>query len=474
MPDIRYVCFSDMHLGAENSLLTNLRPGSVDAEPTKPSAVLTLLVACLQELISKNESATKPTLILNGDILELALTTDNIAAMAFERFLELILPANGDALFDKSIVYIPGNHDHHLWETARETQYVIFISGKPWGDVLKVPWHTTGMFTPDAVPASFMNGLLRRYPHANGTVIGTVYPNFGVVSPNGQRCVIFSHGHFTESIYMLMSSMKSLVFPGRTAPQQVWDIEAENFAWIDFYWSMLGRSGDIGRDIDLLYDKFTDEGQVKKVAATLARRLARTFGPRWLAPLTTPVLKFVLTRALGTAGNMERGNPDRALSPDGEAGLRAYLEGPLREQILSELDQSMPPQVTFIFGHTHKPFEVDMHLRGYPDWTSVYNSGGWVVDSVDPVPVEGGAAILVDENLNAVSLRLYNEAANHGGYTVRVECASHAGAEANPFYQRIRSLIDASRNPWRAFSDAVAAAVPTYAQNLRTAIESKL
>src|ERR1700687_3404762 len=321
MPDIRYVCFSDMHLGADNSLLTNLRPGSVDADPIKPSPVLTRLVACLRELISKNERPTKPTLILNGDILELALATDNVAAMAFERFIELILPASGSSLFDQTILYIPGNHDHHLWETARETQYVNFISGKPWSDVLEVPWHTTSMFAPDAVPGSFMNGLLRRYPHANGTVVGTVYPNFGVVSADGQRCVIFSHGHFTESIYMLMTTFRTVVFPGRNVPQQVWDIEAENFAWSDFHWSMRGRSGESGHDIDLLYDKFTDEGQVKKIAATLASRLAHQYGPRWLAPLLTPVLKFILARTLGAAGDMERGNADQCLRPAGEGGV---------------------------------------------------------------------------------------------------------------------------------------------------------
>ncbi|HEU5237150.1 MAG TPA: metallophosphoesterase, partial [Pyrinomonadaceae bacterium] len=155
MPRIKYVCLSDMHLGAENSLLTKLTPDCADTEPTKPSPVLVQLVECLKSLIAHNEGE-KPTLILNGDILELALTTDNLAAMAFERFIEQIFPANGDRLF-KDVFYIPGNHDHHLWETARETQYVNFISSnseqQP-GSLLKVPWHTTKMFDPTPpVPA---------------------------------------------------------------------------------------------------------------------------------------------------------------------------------------------------------------------------------------------------------------------------------------------------------------------------------
>jgi metallophosphoesterase superfamily enzyme len=134
MPDIKYVCLSDMHLGGENSLLSNLtNDGSATA--LVPSPVLVQLVECLKTLILQNESLEKPTLVLNGDILELSAITENEAAMVFERFIELILPAQGDRLF-KEIVYIPGNHDHHLWETAREAQYVNYISRS---DKQKVP-----------------------------------------------------------------------------------------------------------------------------------------------------------------------------------------------------------------------------------------------------------------------------------------------------------------------------------------------
>src|SRR3972149_8452995 len=95
MPDIHYVCLSDMHLGEEDSLLTNLKTASTDTDPTQPSPVMRQLVECLRYLIARNENQEKPTLILNGDILELALTNTNQAAMVFERFIELILPPGG-------------------------------------------------------------------------------------------------------------------------------------------------------------------------------------------------------------------------------------------------------------------------------------------------------------------------------------------------------------------------------------------
>jgi hypothetical protein len=53
--DIRYVCLSDMHLGEEDSLLTNLSPGSTQIDPFHASPVLQELVYCLRDLIFRND-----------------------------------------------------------------------------------------------------------------------------------------------------------------------------------------------------------------------------------------------------------------------------------------------------------------------------------------------------------------------------------------------------------------------------------
>ncbi|MGO9175038.1 MAG: metallophosphoesterase [Desulfobaccales bacterium] len=263
--DIRYVCLSDLHLGAELSLLTGLKADSttgkpqVDAkgqaqvDPLNPSLVLVELMNCLRSLIK--DQSRKPTLILLGDILELALANDNVAAMVFERFLELAMAAGGE-LFER-MVYIPGNHDHHLWESARETQYVSnYLAHTRPQDDLEIPWHTTNIFMDDdpnrQVPCFFLNGLVHRYDRLKNFNINTVYPNYGL--RQGQRFVIFHHGHFVESIYKLMTTLKDCIFPQqRPTEMKVWDLEAENFAWIDFFWSTLGRSGDWGKDVEIIY-----------------------------------------------------------------------------------------------------------------------------------------------------------------------------------------------------------------------------
>ncbi|HEU5199748.1 MAG TPA: metallophosphoesterase [Ktedonobacterales bacterium] len=470
MPDIRYVCLSDVHLAADNSVLTPIKPGSIDIDTSQPSPVLSYFVACLRELIARNERPEKPRLILNGDILEMALADTNEAAMVFERFVELIFPPDGEALFDKHLVYIPGNHDHHIWETARETQYVNFISRIPAGAPLKAPWHTTKMVAPDFVPEHFLTNLLRRYPHLRDATVEVVYPNWALFGQNGQKAVIVTHGHYIESIYSLMSTLNTMIFPDRQKPKTVYDVEAENFAWLDFFWSTMGRSGDVGRDIGLVYDKLQDKNQVEKLLGNFATSLVKqTHHWQWVQWLEAKGLSWLLDVTVGNMVTLERHRPDQALSPDAQHGLHWYLEGPSLEQLRIENKQAIPEDITVLFGHTHKPFQQEMQFVGYPQRVSVYNSGGWVVDQLLPTPIYGAAAILLDEHLHATSLRMYNQAASPKDYRVLVEDSSHPGA-SNPFHERIKSLVQPERDPWRAFSDAVAEAVRIHAQVLQTKI----
>lgn len=474
MPDIRYVCLSDIHLGEEDSLLTNLKTASTDIDPTEPSPVMSKLVECLKYLISKNEGNQKPTLILNGDILELALASTNQAAMTFERFVELIMQPD-EELFEE-IIYIPGNHDHHLWETARETQYVNYIAKRKPGEHLDIPWHTTNMFVEKKlrrVPSHFLTELVRRFPHLKDFVITVAYPNFGLIKDDGQKCVVFHHGHFIESLYHLMSKSNTLLLPEHEMPTQIYDIEAENFAWIDFFWSALGRSGDVGKTIESVYERMHEPEHFKKLLSTFADNLAEEYDlPGWGDWMEAKILSELLNYLADKITSRERTYTARPLSKDAEKGLWAYMNGPLRRQILTE-DQSLPESFSFVFGHTHKPFQEDLNFREYPQWVNVYNTGGWVVDTVDPQPIHGGAIVLVSENLNLTSLRMYNETGNVEEYSVKVSEATHASDAVNPFYRRISGLVKKEKEPWKSFSTVVAESVYVRAQNLRARINER-
>ena len=473
MPDIRYVCLSDTHFGADNSLLTYLGRGSRSADPMRASPVLEQLVRCLRALVAKNEGAEKPTLILNGDILELALTTDNRAAMAFERFLELAFPTGGEALFDKRVYYLPGNHDHHLWETAREAQYLEFIATEDRSRPIAPPWHATNLFLEKRTkicPASFLNTLARRRGLADVFFV-TAYPNLGLVSRDERRAVFFTHGHFAESKYTLVSNLMTVLFRERVQPTQVWEVEEENFAWIDFFWSALGRSGLAGGNIEVIYDKLQDRAACAELLENLARGLAHHHKVPVVGEFMTAwLLNLLLVPMVGWFANVEVQHKGAQLSKAAEATLKDYLQGPLRTQVLSERP-SVPAEVTVVFGHTHKPFERLSTYQGYAEKVKLYNSGGWVVDSLDMPAPAGWAVILLDENLNAASLRFPNQTAADGN-TICVAKAEDSAAPPNPLHQRLVGLVDATQAPWSNFVEALQASVADHLDNLKAKISS--
>ncbi len=385
--------------------------------------------------------------------------------MVFERFMELIMPRNRE-LFER-IVYIPGNHDHHLWEFARETQYVEYIR-KLRVKELPIPWHTTNMFVRDGVEqvhSYFLTNLIKRSEEFEDFPIFTAYPNFGLLNEGHEKCVIFHHGHFVEPRYQLMTTLRNLIFPGRKKPRQIWDIEAENFAWIDFFWSTMGRSGEVGHDIELIYEKMQNKREFKELLYSLADGVSRRLGlPGWIGVTIAKILTLIFSGSVGRITGSERTHVDHVLSEGVRNGLVEYMNGPLKEQVLAEKGR-MLREMAFVFGHTHKPYQERLEADRNSAWRAVYNTGGWVVETVRREPMHGGAVVLVDENLNLTSLRMYDESEDLGSYVVEV---ASAGERENPFHERIVKLVKERRKTFREFSKVVGSEIEGRAQMLKS------
>jgi hypothetical protein len=466
------------------SLLTRLKKnpttGKLEVDPLSVSPVLQNLVFCLGKLIRRNEDQDrKPTLVLLGDILELALADDNVAAMVFERFLEQAMPPGEEPLFDKTIFFIPGNHDHHLWESARETQYVSnYLPSHP-HDPLEIPRHITKdifmelVNDKNKVRSYFLNELMHRYSHLEHFTIYTAYPNFGLT--RGDRAVIFHHGHFVESIYHLMTTLKNMIFPSlRKTPLTVDDLEAENFAWIDFFWSTLGRSGEVGHGVEIIYDKMLDNDQFCKLLDNLTDTLAGKYLSVWCYPgywlFRKAIHKLLVHRLADKLSKPERTETKTPLGDDAAKGLVYYVNGPLRRQI--DAGYPKPKLTTFVFGHTHKPFELYHKFWAHPAvGVAVYNTGGWVVETKETSPLHGGAAVLLNENLDIASLHLYNEADNRGGYKVEVHEPPQPGS--SQFVKFLKNLIVEQKDCWEQFSQTVAGEVEVRRQILLDKIASQ-
>ncbi|MCD4806698.1 MAG: metallophosphoesterase [Methanococcoides sp.] len=476
MTDIRYVCISDLHLGEEDSILTALSKSGVDTN--NPGPVMVELIRCLKELISKNEGDRKPTLILNGDIVELALSTTEISAMVFERFRELFREEGEEELFDQ-IIYVPGNHDHHLWERTRETQYLGYIKRHP-ERKLPAPWHKTEMFmkeTDNLPHCDFLESLLNRHSSdedptfARDLKILVAYPNLGLRSENSDRCIVIHHGHFVESKYRLMSRLKADIFGvNKEMPEDIQELEAENFAWIEFLWSAIGRSGDVGEEVETLYEHMHNSEHMKKYISKMAEKLAKRYdlpGPEdWVEK---KIMQTIIEWAFDQFSKGEREVRSTTMGEETEKGISLYLNTTWN-QIKEECNGWTPSELVFVFGHTHKPCEEHVSMDWLNGNVPVYNTGGWVVDTVDPQAVFGGSVVLIDDELNLASLRMYNEELRPGTCRVRVKAVDENGKE-NPLYDRICSLVDCEENeeekgPWKQFSSEASHAVRERAERL--------
>ena len=205
MPEIQYICISDLHFGAYNSLLTHTSDdGKLDAR--KKSDVLIHLINVMEEIISITNKKRKAKFILNGDIFELALANTNEAVMTFDSFLSLTYTKNRKEIFSDKLIYIPGNHDHHLWETARERQYLEYMLKLEPGAYIELPWHHTKMIKPNPLKSRFITTLMQRHKNLKEGRAMTVYPNLTLVNRETEKYVVISHGHFIENIYYLMSN----------------------------------------------------------------------------------------------------------------------------------------------------------------------------------------------------------------------------------------------------------------------------
>ena len=452
---LAWVCLSDTHFGAENSLLSKVREDAT-VDPDEPSPVLSHLVSCLRHVVDLEPGSPLPTLVLNGDILELALAEDNVAAMVFDRFIDLAFDPTRP-LFAPTILFLPGNHDHHLWETARERMYADYVRRTPTQDELAAPYHATRLFVnrSDYNPeAELLSALVqrRRGVHLH---VRIAYPNLGLEGDTGRE-VLIHHGHFTESIYRLMSEGKATLFPKQPVGGEVWDWEADNFAWIDFFWSTLGRSGSAGQDVGMIYDMLQDRAALGRLAGELGE-LAGNRGPRLVRPITRWVGRRAARDLVDLVGRRERGRPEETLTAVGRDGLLDYLGGPMAKQYDRET-QIKPPgeKVSFIFGHTHKPFECMIEVPGFTKPLSVYNSGGWVVDTKTTSAHQGAAVLLIDADCHVTSLRMYNQASAQDDYRVDLSCAD---AETNDLHARLNRSLDFDRSPWTDFSKAAATEV---------------
>jgi len=178
----------------------------------------------------------------------------------------------------------------------------------------------------------------------------------------------------------------------------------------------------------------------------------------------------LLRASVSASRNRERHRRGSAvMAPKTQAGLLAYLEGPVAAQLAQEVGHPVP--TTFVFGHTHKPFVQAHTLAPFPSPVRVVNTGGWVVDSTMPEPVKGAAIVLIDDDLDVAILRCYQQGSDPGAYRVQITAA---GDEPSPLVEQLSAAIDPGRDPWLSLAEAAAAAVADRNRQLANRLSSDI
>jgi UDP-2,3-diacylglucosamine pyrophosphatase LpxH len=448
MAPIRWVCISDLHLGALNSLLTNVTTDGERVDASAASPVLIALCECLRSL--RQPGQDPPELIVLGDLFELALTAPEDASATFSQFIGALLPGGRDGAIAPALRFVPGNHDHHLWSRASDDRYLNFLEQDATAVPAPVDRHATHLLPsndPVRVRDRFIEILARRGNPSSPLTVEQSYPNFGLVDEAGKRAIILSHGHFVEPLYRMMSLLDTVFGSPRSGAVEAWQLEADNGGWIDFFWSSMGDSGDIMRVTRTLYESLQSHEAMHAEIEAIERAIKVAGGSRSSADIEAHAVAALLRAGVGTAVR-ERHRPGIILSPHAEAGLITYLNGAVATQVAAEVGQ--PDDITFVFGHTHKPFIESRGTTAFSSPVSVINTGGWVVDTPQRNPLKGASLILIDEKLNVASLCCYTEGPEASSYRLRIEPANATGP--NELVDELQASIDPDRDPWAQFA----------------------
>ncbi len=470
---VRYVCISDLHLGAENSLLSNVAPGETTVDLGAPSEVLVQLVDALAALLGRLSAGTeapKPTLVLNGDILELALARDEVALGVFTQLLELVFERHD--LFDPVVVYLPGNHDHPLWGSDFDSAHAN-TNGNGNGNG-ESAW-TTHLFDTGGAPNSSRTGrgevltaAAHRRPGLRHVQFELRYPTYAVESAD-HRVVAFHHGHFTEASSASISALRRAAFPQERSSRTSWDHDDESSPWVEFVWSTLASPGAFGADVGVVHAMLQDPRGARVVASNLGA-VAGGMLPPWVPPqIRRTAGRVLLHRVAKKVAADERSSPTAPLSTSSWDGLRDFLNGPLWHQLRVVEGHEDPRELVFVFGHTHKPFCDTLRYAGYGAPIARYNTGGWVVDSLRPLPGHGGAVLLLDSELRAANVEVFRR---HG--SANVVSVHAASSEHEVFAATVRSALEADAPMWTELCATIDTETPHRYRSLRAMIAEGL
>lgn len=345
------VAISDLHLGEESSLVNPLLRKAVppilaDRKEFKNPPVNTTpqkLNNMLQKITRNSKGISD--LVLVGDIIDLSLSTySNCVLQAREFFRQLLA-----GILPGALVWVPGNHDHHIWVQVCEEEYIeapmresrLPIEFSPISGAGK----GTGAMNRYNKGVQFLLGLL---PYHVRDRFWVAYPNY--VTTCDDENLLFHHGHFFDKKISWIGT--SLI-----EAQSLSELEMFNSSYLDFIWYGSGQSGRLSEQIENFYEEIL--WAYERIGIVLDLIDIKKFF-KWLL------------------GRYKKGG-DRDVKLDSKMADRIakYFRYIDKER---EVDPAAyPVEFKLVFGHTHRPL-----AGGRVGNHGVFNAGGWAADELWP------------------------------------------------------------------------------------------
>ena len=397
---IQAMILSDLHFGDNNSILHYEHPD----RKTIFKELVKEINDRRQDQDAESRDKQIPYLILNGDIYDLSFAEYKYAFGDAKDFYKML---KKEKLFGK-IIFIPGNHDHHLWWLFQKEKLIMDPIRSGDTDGIEVLVHVNSASLdlekgdlsyyrsdppyPTLQGATFLDAL-------TGYDVKIVYPNLYLIFKENleRKAIVVTHGHFFESLWTFATDL----FPKNLArfdasPFNLYFLEKINSAFTEFGWHTLGQAGPLSKMIEKIYEQ-----------VSLGKNAVMNGALDELRDYLDKVLDFKSESIWGSVtGYFKEKSSDALLSVGLEIlkqGIKKYIQSTDRmvstearlrytnvlkdkdilKQIANYLDLSKKDcrqlEITkLVFAHTHDAcFKQNVKDEGLEGIT-FYNSGGFV------------------------------------------------------------------------------------------------
>ncbi|WP_035240208.1 hypothetical protein [Desulfobacter vibrioformis] len=399
------VCISDFHIGENLGGVS----GKVDINDLGfykniaenvyvRKEFLTFLGKLEEQYDVKNGDNKIKYLIIMGDNWDLAVQPMEYSFDLSFKFFNSI----GLEKYFEEIIYIPGNHDHHIWRMLQSNKCVeeplkkIFEKAQqpetipnkiiPYPQV--IPGYldlasSTLKMGGDPIfsgPNDIVSGLTAsaRIP------ISTVYPNLYLFYEEGvdnnRETILATHGHLFDDDWLLVTDYMGFIFETVGYTMNLGDLEKLNSTVTEFWnyqWSQMGRYNLV----DKLYDSslkaklFTG---LKPMIDKLLKELFAKIGVKgWTEDLADGLCDLIINVILKKAFSNQ-------YYPDYDIKFINARVNKLKDFIamsVASIAKEQPSVERFsklIFGHTHAPASTPFINKEIDENMEIYNTGGWV------------------------------------------------------------------------------------------------